>query len=78
MGVLGVIMGPFVGAMARDLQSCCVQASLSIFWYCAPVLLLGIALQWVKMAYAFKVSVWLLGWFVWFGGGLVSYGHALN
>ena len=82
-GILAVITGPFVGAVARNFQSCCLECSVQLMWYCAPVLLLGIALQWVKIQnrtreFVFKTVVWVLGWLAWFGGGLVSYIHAFN
>ena len=82
-GILAVITGPFVGAVARNFQRCCLEWSTLIMWYCAPVLLLGIALQWMKIRnriweLVLKTVVWVLGWLAWFGGGLVSYTHAFN
>ena len=82
-GILATITGPFVGAVARNFQRCCLECSVQIMWYCAPVLLLGIALQWVKTRnrmweIALKMVVWVFGWLAWFGGGLVSHAHAFD
>jgi hypothetical protein len=51
--------------------------------YCAPVLLVGVLVQfaavpvkrWVRVA---KMGLWFLGWLAWFMGGTFSFGHALS
>ena len=81
-GVSAVITGPFVGAVARGFQSCCLEFSLRIAWYCVPALLLGILLQWMPSRHGkwmfLKLSAWVIGWIAWFGGGVLSYLHAFN
>ncbi len=80
--MLGSITGPLTGAIVRGCQSCCLRFSLHIMAYCAPVLLLGVLAQllclpdrrWVR---AIRMALWVLGWLVWFLGGILSFGHAL-
>ncbi len=80
---LGTITGPITGAIARDFQSCCVDFSLFLMRFCAPVLTLTILAQfirlpekkWITIA---RMFVWTIGWLVWFLGGVVSFGHALS
>ena len=42
---LATITGPFVGAIARNGQSCCLQFSLTLAAACGPVLALGLIAQ---------------------------------
>src|SRR4051794_7346627 len=42
---LATISGPFVGAIARNGQGCCLGASLALAAYCAPALAIGLAAQ---------------------------------
>lgn len=77
---LGTLGGPFVGAIARDAQRCCLEFSAWLAVWCAPVLLLGLAAQftaWPPAAWA-RLTLWILGWLVWFLGGVVSFAHALS
>jgi hypothetical protein len=80
---LGTILGPMTGAISREFQGCCLEFSLSLAPYCLAALLLGAGVQVVvppKPAWLAPVRViaWLAGWLVWFGGGIVSFGHALS
>jgi hypothetical protein len=80
---LGAISGPFTGAMVRHFQSCCWNNSLAIFPYSAGILGFGVAFQFVPMpptraARWARLSMWTLGLVGWFGGLLVSFGHALS
>jgi hypothetical protein len=85
---LGTITGPFVGAISRGAlmsgrQHCCFQNSLYLAATCGPMLLAGIAVQFLPVArgwtlYCLRMALWALGWLVWFGGGLLSFGHALS
>ena len=80
---LGTITGPMTGAIARGFQSCCLKFSLFLMMFCAPMLIIGIGLQYVRLPDKIWVKVirmfcWVLGWLIWFGGGIVSYGHALE
>ncbi len=75
------VTGPFVGAIARDMSSCCLEFSLLISAFCAPLLLIGIAVQFLGRASGprgYRLLLWTLGWFAWFLGGLMSFGHALS
>ena len=79
---MGTITGPLTGAVARGFQGCCLGFSLSVMAYCAPVLLIGVMLQFVgsserKWLRIVRMAFWILGWLVWFAGGLLSFGHAL-
>lgn len=80
---IGVVSGPFTGAIARHFQSCCVQFSLSILPWCAFVLGTGVLFQIVplpfqRFAQATRLTLWCLGLLGWFGGALVSFLHALS
>ena len=80
---LGTITGPLTGAISRGFQACCLSASLSIMMYCAPILAAGIAAQFCPLpdrtwARVLQMSLWTTGWLAWFGGGILSFGHALS
>jgi hypothetical protein len=77
------ITGPMTGAIARQLQSCCTEFSLKIMMFCAPVLLLGILFQLIKLPFkkfaaAFRLFIWIVCLLIWFLGGILSFGHALS
>ena len=77
------ITGPMTGAISRQLQSCCTEFSLKIMTFCAPVLLLGILFQLVKLPFkksasAIRLIIWTLCLLIWFLGGILSFGHALE
>ncbi|MBD3675021.1 MAG: hypothetical protein HUJ26_16000 [Planctomycetaceae bacterium] len=42
---LGTVGGPFTGAISRGFQSCCLQASLTILMFVAPVLAIAVVVQ---------------------------------
>ena len=51
--------------------------------YCAPVLLIGIMSQFIHLpdrrwVCGMRMTLWILGWLVWFLGGVLSFGHALS
>jgi hypothetical protein len=80
---VGTITGPFTGAMSRGFQSCCLRFSLTLMAYCAPFLLIGLAVQFIRLPErkwprVLRMSVWIGGWLVWFLGGILSFGHALS
>jgi len=82
LSTVGTISGPLTGAIARGFQGCCLTFSLTLMAYCAPVLLLGVLAQLVglpdkKWLRVVRMGLWSLGWFVWFMGGIISFGHAL-
>jgi hypothetical protein len=75
-------LGPMTGAVSRDFQGCCVDFSVSLLPYCLVGLLTGMALQLIVPARgpasgAVRAVAWVTGWVIWFGGGIVSFGHAL-
>ncbi len=83
MTTLGTITGPMTGAISRRCQSCCLQASLTLLPYAAAGLLLGSLFQGLPLPHSanwqvLRLGAWGLGWFVWFGSGIVSFGHALS
>jgi hypothetical protein len=45
---VGTIAGPLTGAISRGFQSCCLRASLTLMAYCAPVLLIGFLMQFIR------------------------------
>jgi hypothetical protein len=80
---VGSLSGPFTGAIARHLQSCCWQFSVRLFPYSAAFLLGGFAFQFVPLPWpsgqrSLRLVVWSVGLLGWFGGAVVSFGHALS
>jgi hypothetical protein len=80
---IGAVSGPFTGAIARRLQSCCLKSSLSLFPYCATFLGAGILFQIVRLPFerfsrVARLTLWSLGLLGWFGGVWVSFFHALS
>ena len=80
---LSVALGPMAGAFLRDYQSCCLQFSLTLLPYCLAGPIGAFAAQllvpprgWVTRTV--RLLAWALGWFIWFGGAIVSFGHALS
>ena len=79
---LATLTGPFVGPIARDGQSCCLDFALSLAAVCGPVLALGLLVQVVPLPFrrgqqAVRLTLWTLGWFVWLFSGQVAFMHAL-
>lgn len=75
--------GPMTGAIARQWQSCCTEFSLKIMMFCAPVLLFGTIFQLIKLPFkksagAIRLFLWTLCLLIWFLGGILSFGHALE
>ncbi|MDG3007452.1 hypothetical protein [Paludisphaera mucosa] len=80
---LATITGPFIGAIARNGQPCCLQSSLRLAAVCGPALALGLTVQVVAPPFgrgrrAVRLAFWAIGWFVWLLGGHVSFMHALS
>jgi len=80
---VGTITGPLTGAISRGFQGCCLRFSLTVMAYCAPMLLVGVATQFIglsdrKWLRVMRMVLWVLGWLVWFMGGILSFGHALS
>ena len=75
--------GPMTGAIAHQWQSCCTEFSLKIMMFCAPVLLFGTIFQLIKLPFkksagAIRLFLWILCLLIWFLGGILSFGHALE
>jgi hypothetical protein len=71
------------GAISRDFQGCCLDASLSLLPWCLGALGVGVGMQLVVPprgwpSRALRLLAWAAGWFVWFAGGIVSFAHALS
>ena len=80
---LATITGPFVGAIARNGQSCCLEFSLTLAAVCGPVLALGLIAQVVPLPFGrgqrtMRIGLWTLGWLVWLMSGPVSFLHAFS
>lgn len=80
---VGTITGPLTGAISRGFQDCCLGFSLTVVVYCAPVLGLAILFQFVRLperkwSQILQMAAWMIGWLVWFLGGILSFGHALS
>lgn len=80
---LATIAGPMTGSVAREGQSCCTAFSLSLLWICAPPLLTSLLVQHfstsrTKLASRLRMALWVCAWFLWFAGGILSFGHALS
>src|SRR5690349_7144155 len=80
---LATVTGPFVGAIARHSQSCCLDFSLRLAAVTGPVLPLGLIAQVVPLPCrrgqrVVRLVLWTLGWLVWLLSGLVSFLHAFG
>jgi hypothetical protein len=79
---VGSLSGPFTGAIARHFQSCCWKFSVGLFPCCAALLLGGVVFQFVPLPWPsgerLRLAAWIVGLLGWFGGGVVSFGHALS
>jgi hypothetical protein len=80
---LATVSGPMVGAVARDCQSCCLKFSLTLLPWSGAFLAVGALFQIVplpfgRFARAVRLTLWCLGLLGWFGGGVISFGHAFS
>lgn len=85
---LFTITGPLTGAISRGAvfglqNNCCLKFSLMLMMYCAPFLFAGIVVQFFrfpkhKWLNILRMALWIIGWLVWFMGGILSFGHALS
>lgn len=80
---MGAVSGPFTGAIARHFQPCCLQFSFSILPYSAVFLGAGsffqiVPLPFRRFAQPLRWTLWCLGLLGWFGGGWISFFHALS
>lgn len=79
---VGSISGPMIGAISREFQGCCLRCSLNVMKIAAPVLLLGIILQFVRFPEKKRIrntvrGCWAFSWVMWFLLGIATFGHAL-
>jgi len=80
---LATITGPFIGAIARDGQSCCLAFSLWLAAVTGPVLAVGLIAQVVPLPFrrgqrAVRLVLWTLGWLAWLLSGPISFLHAFS
>ena len=80
---MATITGPFIGAIARDGQSCCLGFSLWLAAIAGPVLAVGLLAQVVPLPFlrgqrTLRLVLWTLGWLVWLFSGQVSFVHAFS
>jgi hypothetical protein len=78
---LATITGPFIGAIARNGQACCLRSSLAPV--CGLVLALGLIVQVVPLPFGYgertmRIGLWTLGWLVWLFSGQISVLHAFS
>ena len=83
LSALAPLSGPFIGAIARDWQSCCAANSWSLLPVAASVLAAACLMQFVPLGTGrgwerLRLSCWIAGWLFWFGSGIFSLGHALE
>lgn len=83
LATLATVTGPFVGAIARDGQACCLGISLSVAAACGPMLALGLAAQVISLPFGrgretARPVLWTPGRSAWLAGGPVSFLHALS
>lgn len=83
LATVGTISGPMVGAISRDFMGSCLEFSLTAIAICGPFLLIGVLVQFIdlparKWLGPLRMGVWVLGWLVWFMGGIASLGYALS
>jgi hypothetical protein len=79
----GAALGPMAGAFCRDLQGCCLAFSLRVLPWSLLGLVVGGLLAFLLPARgpwwgALRLVSWTLGVAAWFGGGILSLGHALS
>lgn len=83
LAAAGTVLGPMTGAISRDFQGCCLQASLRLLPYAFPLLLGGVLAQ-IRLrdkemrTGSVRMVAWTVGWGCWFMSGIVSFGHALS
>jgi hypothetical protein len=83
LSTLATITGPFIGAIARNGQTCGLQCSLWLAVVTGPVLALGLIAQVVPMPFRrgqreVRLVLRTLGWLVWLFSGQVSFLHAFR
>lgn len=81
--VAGSALGPMSGAISRGFQPCCLASSLSLLPSCLTALAVATALQVVWLpdvpgVRALRLVAWGAGLLLWFGGGILSFAHALG
>ena len=74
---LGVVTGPFAGALARPSESSCLKCAWILFPYCAGFLSVGFICQIIPLPFrrgasVLRIGVWTLGLLGWFGGSILS------
>ncbi len=77
------LSGPFIGAIARDWQSCCAANSWSLLPVAGAALAVACLVQFLPLGAGrawdrLRPSCWTAGWLIWFGSGIFSLGHALE
>jgi hypothetical protein len=83
MTTAATVLGPMTGAISRDYQGCYLRFSLDLMPYCLAALGFAVAIQFVRLwpvawTRPIRLIIWTAGLLVWFGGGIVSFGHALS
>lgn len=78
---LASLTGPFTGAIARNGQACCTEASLKLLPVCGTGLAIAIAFQFIPLKLrrhqtSIRYTAWTLGWLIWFLGVPLSLLHA--
>lgn len=80
---LASISGPMIGGLTRHPSNCCMEFSLSLLPYSIAGLATGIGFQFSpwpanRWGVGLRLGVFVMGLLVWFGSGIISFGHALS
>jgi len=82
---LGVLSGPFTGALARGpSHHDCVQFGWKLMPYCGGLLAAACGMQLVRFPFRhhdaelIRLVGWLAGWLSWFVGGILSLAYAFS
>jgi len=80
LSTIGIVLGPFVGALNRGGMSSCIELGLVLLPWGGGPLTLAILSQlacWPRSP-MLRLTLWTIGWIAWFTTGIVSLGYALG
>ena len=80
VSTVGIVLGPFVGALNRGGMSSCVEFGFELLPWALVPLVSGVAAalcQWPR-SHGVRLTLWTIGWVAWFASGIVSFGYALG
>lgn len=79
---LATITGPFDGVIARPGDSAAWMATKAFLPVCGSLLIVSVLSQILPLpfrrgAFALRIAIWSIGWFVWLAGGIPSLVNAI-